>query len=82
MSAPSYQAHSATDAFVVTPGASPIRTDGLTVRGLYVGTGGNITVTMASGRSLQFADVPPGFILPVQVTHVTAATASGIIALV
>ena len=43
-----------------------------TTRGLYVGTAGNITVTMAGGQSVTFNNVPAGSTLPFRVTHVTA----------
>lgn len=53
-----------------------------TTRGLYVGTAGNIVVTMASGSDATFNSVPVG-VLPVQVQRVksTNTTASNIVAL-
>jgi hypothetical protein len=52
-------------------------------RGLWVGTGGDVRVTMVSEQVLTFEAVPSGFLLPIQVTRVwaTGTTASGIIAL-
>lgn len=52
-------------------------------RGLYIGTTGDVAVTMASGAtSIVFTAVPVG-LLPVQVTKVlsTGTTASNILAL-
>lgn len=68
------------DARTVTAGASALANG--TTRALYVGTGGDVTVTMAAGTSVTFADVPAGTILPIQVTHVTAVSgAADILAL-
>jgi len=52
-------------------------------RGLYIGTGGTVHVTMAYKTEVTFANVPDGSILPVQVVKVWAAgtSASDIIAL-
>lgn len=55
-------------------------------RSLYVGTGGNITITLAAdtgGGTILFANVPSGSILPVFVSRVwsTGTTASNIVAL-
>jgi hypothetical protein len=50
-------------------------------RALYVGTGGNITLTTLAGNSVQFLAVPSGFMLNVGSTEVTAATAAGIVAI-
>lgn len=54
-----------------------------TTKGLYVGTTGNVVVTMNSGATpITFTAVPAGAILPIQVTKVLAATsASNILAL-
>lgn len=64
----------ATDAFAITPGASPLAR---TVKALFIGGAGDITVTTLQGSSVTFT-VPAGFILPLVCTHVTAATATGI----
>ena len=70
---------SAHDARAVTPDDTTVIP---TCRALYVGTTGNIAVTMASGDSVTFNSVAVG-ILPVQVTQVksTGTTASNIVAL-
>lgn len=68
----------ASNAEAVTPGAGALSN---TTRALFVGTGGDVTVTMAGGGSVQFTNVPDGTTLPIRVTHVTAATASDIVAL-
>ena len=53
-------------------------------RGLYVGTGGNVSVVMADvGNTVVFVGVGAGSILPIQVSRVnlTGSSASDIIAL-
>jgi len=51
-------------------------------RGLYVGgTGGDITVTMAGGGSVQFTGVAAGTIMPIRVDKLTATTATNVVAL-
>lgn len=52
-------------------------------RGLYVGTGGDITVVNLQGNSVVFANVPDGTILPIRITAVkaTGTTASDIVGL-
>lgn len=71
---------SAYNAIAVTPNDA---TNLAVTRGLYVGTGGNVKVTMAYKSVVTFTNVPDGSILPVQVTRVWAdlTTASDIIAL-
>lgn len=51
-------------------------------RGLYIGTGGNVVVTMDSS-DITFANVPAGTILPIECTRVkaTGTTAANIVAL-
>lgn len=63
--------------------ASPTQIAGTENRGvcLYVGGTGDVTVTMESGNSVTFTAVPAGTFLPILVTHVTAATATAILAL-
>lgn len=63
-------------AFAITPSASPLA---VRATGIYVGVTGNVTITGADGVSVQFLNVPAGFTIPVEVTHVTAATATGLI---
>lgn len=69
---------SAYDWLAVTPGASPLPNG--VCRALFVGVAGNITATSPKGNSVQFTNVPVG-IFPVQCLAVTAATATGIVAL-
>ena len=72
---------SATDAFTITPSdGTQLQTH---VRSIYVGTGGNITVTMPSG-DVQFPNVPDGAILPVQTSWVkaTGTTATNLVGMV
>lgn len=66
------------DGFAITPGASPLAQ---TTRAIYIGGDGDITVTMKSGASVTFA-VKAGKTLRIRATHVTAATATGLIGLV
>lgn len=68
------------DAATVTAGASDLAR--VPTRALYIGgTGGDVTVTMAAGTSVQFTGVPAGTILPIRVDKVTATTATNVIAL-
>lgn len=55
-----------------------------TTRGIYVGTGGDISVVMASGDTVSFASVPDGAVLPLRVTRLraTGTTAGNIVGLV
>mgnify|MGYP003134440155 FL=1 len=48
---------------------------------LYVGTGGSVTVTMESGNSVTFQNVPDGHFLPILVTHFTGGTATNVLAI-
>lgn len=51
-------------------------------RGIYVGGSGNVTVTLSeNGESVQFTNLAAGIIHPIAATHVTAATATGILGL-
>jgi len=54
-----------------------------TSRAIYVGTAGDVTVTMADGNDVAFANVPAGTMLPIRCTHVksTGTDASDIVAL-
>lgn len=65
----------------VTPSDSTMLPDG--VRGLYVGTGGNLVLLDTDSSAVTFTAVPGGTILPVQVKRVnsTNTTASNIVAL-
>jgi hypothetical protein len=66
---------SAVDAAAVTPGAGALA--GGPTRGLWIGTGGSVTVTMLAGSSVTFAGIADGTLLPIQVTHVTAVVGAG-----
>jgi hypothetical protein len=54
-----------------------------TTRALYIGVGGNLTVTMAYGNDVTFVGLAAGTILPIQVTKclATGSTAASILAL-
>ena len=75
--------HGASDAFAVVVGTSfLVAPFNGPCRALYVGTGGDVTVTMVSGSSAEFKNGASGTILDVQVTEVTAVTgAADILAL-
>lgn len=66
----------ALDAFTITPGASPLA---VPARALLIGGAGTITVTTFRGTTITLT-VQAG-ILPLVVTHVTAATATNIVGL-
>ena len=69
----------ADNAAAVTPGSSALSH---ATRALYVGTTGDVIVTMVGGGDVTFASVPAGAILPIRVTHVLGtSTASDIVAL-
>lgn len=51
-------------------------------RGLFIGTTGDVAVTMADGQPVTFTNLASGSILPIQVSKVMAATtATNILAL-
>ena len=75
---PSNTTSPALDAFAITPSATALAK---VPRALVIGVGGTITVTTYKGTSLTIT-VSAGTILPLAVTHVTAATATGIVGLV
>lgn len=51
-------------------------------RAVFVGgAGGDITVTMAGGGSVQFTGVAAGTILPIRIDKMTATTATNVVAL-
>ena len=75
------------NAFAITKSDSTVfpqfgNSSGVAVtKALYVGTGGDVTVTMVGGQVVTHSNVPSGAILPIQVTQVrsTSTTASNII---
>ena len=71
---------SAKRAVAVTPSDATVLSN---TRALYIGTAGNLAVTMNDGVSATFSNVIGGTILPVQVTKVlsTGTTASNIVAM-
>lgn len=79
-------AYRSADATVAAKDAVAVTTSDATVipitRSLYIGTGGNIKVRMASGNTVTFSNVSAG-VFPVQVDMVysTDTTATGIVAL-
>lgn len=64
----------ANDGFSVTPSDVSTLTD--ITRAIYVGTAGNISLTLTSGAALTFMNVPSGTILPVRATEVKATGTS------
>jgi hypothetical protein len=69
----------AAEAAAVTPNDSTQ----IRARALYVGGAGNVSVVMAGGQTVTFANVPAGALLPIEVAVVraTGTTATNIIAL-
>lgn len=63
-------------AFTITAGAGALSH---VVRGIFVGVSGNVTVTTLNGESVQFTNLAAGVVHPIAATHVTAATATGIV---
>ncbi len=63
-------------AMVIVPGPAAFYH---TLRGIYVGTAGDVTVTLPSGESVQFKNLAAGVIHPIAATRITAATAADII---
>ena len=71
----------ATNAVLITPDDA---TDLVSVsRAVYVGTTGNMKVTMQDSGTVLFTGIPAGTVLPIRVTRIwsTTTTASTIIAL-
>lgn len=71
----------ALDGFAVTPSDSTVFTG--QVKGLYIGTGGDVNVVTLAGTTILFKAVPTGTFMPVMVQQVlaTSTTASNIVAL-
>ena len=79
-------AHRSANATVAAHGAKTVTPSDSTVieitRGVFVGTAGDLTVTMADGHDAVFVNIASGAIVPIQVSKVKAATtASNILAL-
>ncbi|WP_176083582.1 hypothetical protein [Martelella sp. HB161492] len=70
------------DGFSITPSDSTALSE--TTRALYIGGGGDVTLTMAAGTTLTFAGLNAGTILPVRANSVltTGTTATALIGLV
>jgi hypothetical protein len=65
----------------VTAGASDLaKLDGQYPRALFVGGAGNVTIKAPDGTSVEYA-AAAGTVIPVQVRAVTAATATGLVAI-
>lgn len=71
-----------THGFAITPDDNAALPQ--TIRAIYVGTAGNITMTLAEDAELVFANIPAGTILPIRAKSVSATgtTASDLIGLV
>jgi hypothetical protein len=68
------------DGVVITASADDLAI--IPTRGLYIGgTGGDITVTMASGRSATYTGIPAGSWCPLAIRKLTATTATNVVAL-
>lgn len=51
----------------------PINVSNVSSACIYVGTGGNLTVTMLGGQTVSFLNIPDGSFLPIQVRKVWAS---------
>jgi hypothetical protein len=82
-----FKRHRGTDSLSPALGARAVApsnsTEITTTRSLYVGTGGNVAVTMVDGDQVTFSNVPSGTMLPIQVIQVraTGTTAADILAM-
>jgi hypothetical protein len=76
-------AHRSANATVPAHGAKVITPSDATIleitRGLYIGSTGDVIVTMADGDEVTFSAVPTGVVLPIQVLKVKAATTASLI---
>lgn len=63
-------------AVAIVPGAAKLEH---LLRGIYVGTAGDVTVTLRSGDSVTFKNLAAGVIHAIAATHITAATATDIL---
>lgn len=70
---------SAHGAVAVTPSDATVLP---VTRGLFIGTGGDVVVTMADGQVVTFANIANATLLPIQVQQVRASTtATNVLAL-
>lgn len=68
-------------AIKITAGASPINAGpSIVIRGLIIGGAGNISFTCSDGSTVATLPVVAGQYIPGYITHVTAATATDIVA--
>lgn len=75
---------SASTATAVTPhNTNEVVANNTFCRALYIGTAGDLAVTMADGGNVTFVGLTAGSLLDIQVSHVraTGTTASNIVAL-
>jgi len=81
---PGFVDGAAHDAQEVTPSDSAVLNGASFATGLYVGTGGDVTVVTAKGNTVKFIGAPSGFIIPVHCTKVkaTGTTAADIVAFI
>lgn len=68
----------ASNAATITPGAGALSQ---VTRGIYVGGAGNVTVNTVGGQTGVVFVAQAGAVIPVRATHVTAATATDLVAL-
>ena len=75
------QASSGEDFFAISP--SDTADFAYVVRGIYVGTAGNIVAITEGGTAVTFANVPVGTVLPIRARRVNNAstTASNLVGL-
>lgn len=62
----------ASGAFAVEPSTGVVFTQ--PPRALYVGLGGDVSVEMLEGQTIDFANVPDGTLLPIRVRRVLPGT--------
>lgn len=72
----------ALDAFSITPNDATDLQE--VTRALYIGSGGNVTVTTKGGAQVTFAGLTSGSLLPIRAVrvHATGTTASVIVGLI
>jgi hypothetical protein len=62
--------------FAITPGSADLPE---ITRAIYVGSGGDLAVEMASGQQVTFKSVYEGTLLPIRVRKVLSASTAGYI---